>query len=401
MGFPRLAGIDRLPEDIVWRLVESVYSQRAAVVVGALCCALLGAAGYVGTGSLWYLAGVIYTAVITAWRLTQMHAFHRSRESATPHVWARRNLLSGGAVAVGWAAWTAIVPFEHEPALVAMVLGIHAGLITGGAVRNNAIREIALLQTVIGSPPLLLACVFSPSPYLHLYAGIVAIHFLAAVALSKFLNEQTMRLLTSEKQARELAAELANANEELALMNEHLEEQVGLDPLTGLPNRRAFDLAAAREWRNAAREGHVLTVMMIDIDYFKLFNDHYGHQAGDDCLRRVSATMSKAFRRPVDLLARFGGEEFIALLQATEPEGAAEIAERMMAALAECAIKHEAAPLGRVSVSVGIAGSSALPGQSLHELVSLADQALYAAKRGGRNRAVVQPPMTLSSLNAA
>lgn len=381
----RLIGIAHLPEEVAWRLVGSLFAQRAPLLIGALCCILLGLAGYFGTGSPWYLAGVIYTAMVAAWRLAQTVAFRRARDTATPTTWAIRSLLTSSATALGWAGWTLMILFEPDRTLIGLVLGIHAGLITGGSIRNNAVRAIAMTQIAIASPPLFVACLVTENPYLRVYAAIVAIHFMAALALVKFLHGQTIWILLKEREARDLAAELAAANDQLALVNEHLEEQIGLDPLTGLPNRRAFDLAAAREWRNALREARTLSVMMIDIDHFKRFNDHYGHQAGDECLRRVAATMATALQRPGDLLARYGGEEFIAILPATGRDAARAVGERVLIALAERAFAHEHAPLARVSVSIGVASVEVGPGTSLEGLIAWADEALYEAKRRGRN----------------
>ncbi len=401
LALPDLTGIGRLPADIAWQLLESVFGQRTALLVGALTSAMLGTAGYVGTGSGWYLAGLVYTVVVATWRFSQVCAFSRARESATPVVWAFRSLASGAATAAGWAAWTSMVLFEPDKSLVGIALAIHAGLITGGAIRNNAVKVIAVTQTCIASPPLLVACILSPNHYMHVYAGIVGIHFMAALSLARFLHEQTVRLLVSQQQSRELAAKLAGANEELALVNEHLEEQVGLDPLTELPNRRAFDFSAARHWRIAARDATPLAVMMIDVDYFKLFNDHYGHPAGDACLQLVAATLTGVLRRQGDLLARYGGEEFIAVLPSTDAQMAVKLAERMLQALADRALEHARAPLGRISISIGLACADTVHDRSLKELIAQADAALYVAKRSGRNRAELHQSRRLQSVRVA
>jgi diguanylate cyclase (GGDEF)-like protein len=159
------------------------------------------------------------------------------------------------------------------------------------------------------------------------------------------------------------------------------------DALTGISNRRAFDDALAREWRGAQRSGDTLSLLMLDVDYFKLYNDTYGHQRGDECLQRVAQAIRRALSRAGDFVARYGGEEFVALLPNTPPSAAAELAERVCDEIATLALEHTASSLRRVSVSVGIA--SCVPQQSAlpESIIESADHELYRAKLSGRNRA--------------
>ena len=163
------------------------------------------------------------------------------------------------------------------------------------------------------------------------------------------------------------------------------------DGLTGLANRRCFDQTVEREFRRAARTGQSLSLIMMDIDLFKNFNDHYGHLAGDSCLCAVSTAVQGVLRRPGDLVARFGGEEIAVLLPATDADGAVRMVELMRAAVRSCAIRHEASPHNIVTLSAGVA--SWAPGQPATAawLVGVADAALYAAKASGRNAFTVHP----------
>ena len=161
------------------------------------------------------------------------------------------------------------------------------------------------------------------------------------------------------------------------------------DGLTGLANRRSFDEALAIEWRRAKREGTSLSLLLVDIDRFKLFNDHYGHLAGDACLRDVAGVISAAVRRPADLVARYGGEEMVVLLPNTHADGAQAVAEQVRAAVEAAGLAHAAnQPLGWVTVSGGVATVEPMPDtQTAPEaLVAAADEALYRSKRDGRNR---------------
>ncbi len=162
------------------------------------------------------------------------------------------------------------------------------------------------------------------------------------------------------------------------------------DALTGLANRRAFDERLADEWARARRDGSALSLLLIDVDYFKTFNDHYGHLAGDGCLRALGRILSAHARRPADLAARYGGEEFAMLLPNTGADGCAEVGEEIRGALHDLAMLHaQNLPSRLVTVSVGAATSLPSQAADFSTLVAAADRALYAAKDSGRDRLVM------------
>ena len=164
-----------------------------------------------------------------------------------------------------------------------------------------------------------------------------------------------------------------------------------LDGLTGIPNRRAFDDYYQREWKRALRCKRELSILLVDIDYFKGYNDAYGHLAGDDCLRRLSVGLSASLSRPADFMARYGGEEFIGVLPETDCCGALVIAEEMRCKVEALGIPHVSSPLSQlVTVSVGVASMVPERGVDAAELISIADKALYRAKSEGRNRVVCE-----------
>lgn len=173
-----------------------------------------------------------------------------------------------------------------------------------------------------------------------------------------------------------------------------LELQAILDGLTGIPNRRYFDDHLVKEWKRAFRYARPISLIMIDIDNFKTFNDHYGHLSGDECLRRVAQVLIKGVRRPTDIVARFGGEEFAVLLPDTTQIGAKLLAELLRAAIEEAAILHEYSDVSRhITISLGVA--SVIPETLFPELlVDYADRAMYHAKQNGRNRVeIFAPPL--------
>jgi diguanylate cyclase (GGDEF)-like protein len=167
-----------------------------------------------------------------------------------------------------------------------------------------------------------------------------------------------------------------------------LRRWVYLDGLTGVSNRRCFDERLASEWARTRRNGNPLSVVLIDVDYFKRFNDRYGHQAGDDALRRVAACLAQGVRRPGDLLARYGGEEFIGLLPETPLEGALALAGQLREQVAALGIEHADSGLGGgLSISLGVSTRIIGSEGSAETLVRAADAQLYQAKTQGRNRA--------------
>jgi len=163
-----------------------------------------------------------------------------------------------------------------------------------------------------------------------------------------------------------------------------------IDGLTGLCNRRGFDERLATEWQRAQRGNQWLALALIDVDHFKHYNDHHGHQAGDDCLRSIADTLARAACRPADLVARYGGEEFAAILPETPIDGAQAVADRIEARVRGLALVHgapSAAPV--VTISLGVAVAPGREGITVPELLAAADRELYRAKATGRARACV------------
>ena len=201
------------------------------------------------------------------------------------------------------------------------------------------------------------------------------------------LVSSNLKLLGQAEEMDRKNRELTETRRQLEHRNRDLERISALDTLTQIANRRRFDAALRQEWRRSARDEAPLSLVFCDIDYFKRFNDTYGHQAGDECLVRVAQTMEETLNRPADLAARYGGEEFIALLVDTEAEGARMLADRMRARVEGLRIEHRASSVAPyLTVSLGVATVVPRPALRAEDLVDLADRALYAAKEGGRNR---------------
>lgn len=197
----------------------------------------------------------------------------------------------------------------------------------------------------------------------------------------------------------------------LKLMTDQLRRMAQTDGLTGVANRRFFDQSLDREWRRARRNSKALSLLMIDVDHFKPFNDHYGHLRGDEALVGVASALQAGVHRPSDLVARYGGEEFAVLLPETDGEGASHIADGLLQAVRALQIPHVHSETGHVTISIGIGCADHLsPGWKEHTkqlgenesqlLLALADESLYRAKHDGRNQVHFQRILADDSLLA-
>jgi len=195
------------------------------------------------------------------------------------------------------------------------------------------------------------------------------------------------RSFLAQKQRDEAYRALRELQKELEAKNEELERLSSQDGLTGIANRRIFDEFIAREWSRAGRSGTPLSLILIDIDHFKTYNDNYGHQGGDDCLRQVAQKLAETVKRPTDLVARYGGEEFAVVMPGTDDEGARSIAEALCNGVSGMGLPHEhSSTADHVTISLGV-GCVVPPHDGKPEdLITMADEALYRAKEEGRNQ---------------
>lgn len=196
--------------------------------------------------------------------------------------------------------------------------------------------------------------------------------------------------------ARQLHADLL----ESLLSRFGLENAAGEDKLTHLANRRRFDMILEQEWARARRSKQPISLIMVDVDFFKKFNDRYGHQEGDHCLAQVAMALSQSARRSIDLVARYGGEEFVVLLNQTTRDDAYAVCERMRSSVEKLGIPHQDSTLGHVTISMGGVTLYAKENLKAVDMVKTADKALYRAKAAGRNKVVWYDPSLDEDENA-
>ncbi len=278
-------------------------------------------------------------------------------------------------------------------------LAVAASIVLGLGVA--AIQIIASL----GGVSFLFPCLMLTIIFIYFMGGLIFYHALAAnlIVMLVYLAAGTALQLPGHEFAYDaltmVAANLFGAS--IVYMHERtsrmrfleawlLHEMVARDGLTGIQNRRMFDQHIQRVWQQAVREQERVAVLLADIDCFKDYNDRYGHQAGDECLRAVAVSLSQCARRPLDFVARYGGEEFAVVLYEASREYVAEVLTRIQRSIAELNIPHEASRVAsRLTVSIGAAFILPSSNRTPDGLIQLADEALYSAKEQGRNRVVV------------
>lgn len=261
-----------------------------------------------------------------------------------------------------------------------LLAGFVVGLKDFGLLPSNILTENALQ---IGSAIEMLVLALALADRFNVIRQEKAEAQLGKLAAQEYLLEY---LINSE---RELESRVAQRTDELKLLNDKLEALSATDGLTGLANRRRFDEVLAIEWTRAERVGQSLALALLDVDWFKKYNDHYGHQAGDECLRQVASVLAASVCRTGDFVARYGGEEFVFIAPATDGESAMKMAQKVCEALQAQGLPHESSIFGCVTVSIGVAAVVPSEKFSAAALLRVADHALYQAKNNGRNQSVL------------
>ncbi len=382
---PVLLQSDTLEQSSRWRLADMLYGQHRAMLEGSLAQALLEAICAHITGSAVYLVLICATAVVTIARYALTLQFRRRAaglkdvRAGTPERWALRFVIGNCATSTVFCVNTLYTCFTFRDASLKMLVILVQGAWLAGSTQRNAPSPAAVFaQTALISFGAVIGAAFGGSPILYWLIPFVLAHAASASGSVAFFGDLYVNTLLNEQRLR--------------AANVLLTQQSATDGLTGIGNRRAFDTVLPQEVRRASRNADSTALIMIDVDYFKAYNDSYGHSAGDDCLRRIAAFIAGAVRRPPDFAARFGGEEFCVLLPGTEPDGARQVAETIRTTIEAARIRHDSSPFGHVTISLGVSCLVPPPGFNEAELVSMADLALYRAKQTGRNIVCAAPP---------
>jgi diguanylate cyclase (GGDEF)-like protein len=245
--------------------------------------------------------------------------------------------------------------------------------------KHEELRDIPIIMITAHREENHLQSAFHAGAMDYINKPINKTELLARVHSALKLKRETDSRKERERELTEMAELLDEANKKLTRMSYR-------DGLTGVPNRRYFDEFFVGEWKHAIREKESISLIMVDIDCFKAYNDTYGHLKGDDCLKKVAETLDKALKRPKDFLCRYGGEEFIAVLPNTDEKGVLEVANRFQREIKKLEIEHEISTANKyVTISIGVATVKPEHTEKTKPFVSAVDKALYAAKQSGRN----------------
>lgn len=248
---------------------------------------------------------------------------------------------------------------------------------------NNHYKDVPIIMITANTEIKQIEQSFTAGAMDYITKPLHEVELLARVRSALKLKKEIDERKSHEQQLLKLMHRLEEANEKLKRL-------CSIDGLTGIANRRHFDEVLNKEWRRARREKTALSVVLLDIDFFKSYNDTYGHLTGDDCLIQVAQKVSQVLKRPGDLAARYGGEEFAAILPLTTKEGGLIVGEKMRSIIASLNIPHSGSIFnGILTISVGVATLTAdnfSEVQDPQRLLGMADEALYRAKKAGRNR---------------
>lgn len=328
--------------------------------------------GFVAAAMLAWDIGGGYAAAWYAWLLLA-HAWHwwlgrldfLSTNVSIELARINRHVMAAGIAGLGWGALSIALPLLSRPSKAAILIIMLIAVI------------VALPRLVVFLPiffafaagvyvPLLLATPFLDFETLHMVLVILVV-----VGATLWASAREVRKILIDVLLKQISSEQASWE----------------DRLTGIGNRRSFDANLATTWAQASRAKVPLSLMMVDVDFFKKFNDSYGHQAGDDCLRQVASALDNCARRAGDSVTRYGGEEFAVVLFHTPLNDARNISESMLTAIQKLNIRHEQSSHEIVTISMGIATIVPTAENDMQQLVEEADKALYRAKENGRNRA--------------
>ena len=351
-----------LEQRITYVLNDPVSSLITNMALGLVLCFLLKPMFDVGRLSAWIIAllMICLCRISIAW----MHS--RYRETRSPQFWFKLYFAGTELSAMVWGS-TALFLFPVGFAESQMFqVAVLAGLIHGAGHNQAPFRMVHSIYagTVMG--PIIIRFFSMGTFHYQMFALALVFLFAALVVSTRRMHRILMESLDMRFEMSQMAL---------------------IDSLTGVANRRHFDIFIYQEWRKAQREKTPIAMLMVDVDYFKHYNDVYGHQYGDQCLRSVARAIDDIIHRPADLVARYGGEEFGVILPGTPLQGAYKVADQMRQAVELLHIEHRkstASPY--ITVSIGVAVMCPGRENHLNEIVSAADEALYKAKASGRNR---------------
>lgn len=354
------------PHDLACEELRHVYRGKNSSKIIVFFCGFI-AASLVAWDIGWKYAGAWYVWLLIShlWHWWLGRLDFQSANVSIELARINRHIAAAAMAGLGWGALSIALPYLSRTS-------------------NAAILIIMLIAVIVKLPRLVVFLpiffAFAAAVYIPLMLSVPFLDYESLHMVLVMLLVVGATLWASASEVRKILIDV--------LLKQVMSEQASWeDRLTGIGNRRSFDAYLATTWMQASRAKVPLSLMMVDVDFFKKYNDSHGHQAGDSCLRQVAAALDGCVRRTVDSVTRYGGEEFSVVLFHTTLNEARNISENMIAAIQKLNIRHEQSPYEIVTVSIGIA--TIIPGvdNTMQQLIEEADKCLYRAKQNGRNRA--------------
>ncbi len=409
---PEISGVKgnalttEIDEWVFQKKIVMIYSNQTqswllSILASMLIAYLAIEAGYYREGIGWFALFVVVTLLRTAntWRFCKKY---EREEELDYNAWIRRFYIYTFMAAASWCLGSIWIGSQLDPLSQVYIFIVLLGVSAAGIPLLGVIQGVMLTFQIITTIPYLVYISIQLGERGLILIFMFGLYLIGVVFSIHRMDGNLSESLGLQFEKSRLASSLTATNQELQFANEQLETMTLEDSLTGLNNRRYFEMKLESEWRRAVRDQSALSLMVIDIDYFKLYNDTYGHAEGDNCLKHVASVLKSTLHRPADLIARIGGEEFVVLLPGVVEEGATALAQQMQMQLKRAQLTHATSPLDdNVTISIGVV--SVVPSDQVTPLglFKAADKALYSAKARGRNQLVVGELEMLESRSAS
>lgn len=369
-------------------MVQMPVSAAMGILLASFITLVFNGLSHGNAVHYWWL---VMIAVLSAQYLLYLRFKHQPVKNIDYQRWLQVILFVVGLVGVVWSVGLAIllsmVPEHYHIFLIILLISLaSAGITFAVRIWVYIVFQVGVLL------PVIIWLLFQENVFQTILAIFLIIFMVAMWLFAMQLSRTLSNSFQLQLENLSLANSLKQSNARLHVLNEELTQLSATDSMTQVANRRYFDNRFVSEFSRASRDKSWLSLIMVDVDYFKAYNDKEGHVAGDECLKKLAICIRNALKRPTDLVARYGGEEFVVLLPSTETEGARLLAEEIRKSVIELKIKHPTSSvLEYVTVSLGVTG--ACPGKDVarETMLKKADKALYKAKAAGRNNVQYEP----------
>jgi len=389
--------INSQPEIQQWMFQKKVLmlykNQTQSWMISILASAIIA---YLSLGTEHQIAGISWWLMFTAvtllrtWNTRQFCRLLDTKKQLDYHYWFKRFFAATLLAAFFWGAGGFIVGAHLKPLEQVYIFIVLIGVGAAAIPFLGVMKRVALSFQAVSTIPYMLYISIQLDDRGTILLFIFSFYSATIIAAIRRMDLNLTESMTLQFKNIQMVDSLSQSNQQLQNANEKLETLTLEDELTQLHNRRYFEIQLKAEWKRESRDKKTLSLMIIDIDYFKLYNDTYGHAEGDACLKSVAQILQSSIHRSTDIIARIGGEEFVVMLPRIDVDGTLILAKKMQQQLSVANLIHATSPINdNVTVSIGVASITPDKNTSALGLFKAADKALYKAKTKGRNQVIV------------